>query len=74
MPAPTEIQTHVIFVENDENHPDPLFYQDLGAANTAAEDIIKNNIHAKCYVFQQRTLLTGKVEVVRKDFSSATQK
>jgi ribonucleotide monophosphatase NagD (HAD superfamily) len=70
----TEEQTHVIFVQNDSKFSEPIFKNELKSASDAADDIIKSNPAAKCYVFQIRTILSGEINIIRTDFNHAATK
>ncbi len=70
---PTNDFTHVVFVENNPEYTAPLFYKSNNEAVNASNEIIEKNIKTRCQIFQIRTILEGKTEILREDFSHATK-
>lgn len=67
----TADHTHVIFVQNDESYPLPLFATNLKQANDEGKKIITQNPSAACMVFQIRITLRGEINIIEQHFNQS---
>ncbi len=64
--------THLMIVDHPEPlYTGPLYFTSLKDAADKADEIIKEHPAAECDIYQIRTRLRGKVEIMRQDYNSS---
>lgn len=64
--------THIAIIKKTgEDAQPPVFYCSVKEASDDGEEVIKKFPDAEFDIYQLRTRLRGKVEVIRKDFNSS---
>jgi hypothetical protein len=65
--------THIIIVTmpGEEDPQKPVYHYSLKEASDDGDEIIKKHPDAECDIYQIRTRLRGKVEIIRQDYNSS---